>query len=58
MNKHNYREAMRGLEDKFGNIHTIMRLLLHDIRSLLQRNERKCFKCIHGIEDECHFKIN
>ena len=34
MNKHNFIEAMHGLDDKFGNVHTIMRLLLHDIRSL------------------------
>ena len=28
------------------------------MRPRLQRNERKCFKCIHEIEDECHFIIN
>ena len=28
------------------------------MRPRLQRNERKCFKCVHEIEDECHFIIN
>ena len=28
------------------------------MRPRLQRNECKCFKCIHGIEDDCHFIIN